>query len=242
MRGLALAVVFTLVATEWFFVSGCDSAQERNDQPRMLLHYTFDADDGTRVVDESGEGNDGTLFGATPTAGRGGGALLFNGTDAYVATGPLDQIGTAWSVALWFKSEALEDGRSLFEGNWADDFVAPSEGLTIDTGVNGGGYVGFNLGRHGALIAGTNAASWHHVAVVFDEGTATAYYDGRKSCAFGDFTSPASFSNVQIGRGTAPGVWRDVLPGYFRGQLDDIRVYDGALDWVDVGDIVFAGK
>jgi hypothetical protein len=235
MKRLALAVAVLLTPVGTLSLSACTEEQSF---PPKLLHYTFDDDSGNTVVDSSGAGHDGTRVGATPIDGAGGGALEFDGTGDHVEAGSLDDMGTAWSVALWFRSRAVEDGRSIFEGNWTDDFLNPSSGLTITMGANGGGYVGYNLGDWGTYIGSIGAGEWHHVVVAYDEGIATGYFDGRKTFEIPGVESPASFSNIQLGRGTAPGAFEDLSP-YFEGDVDDVRVYAGALNWIHVGDLLY---
>src|SRR5262249_23528075 len=51
----------------------------------LVAAYSFDEGSGTTVIDTSGQGNNGTISGATwTTAGRFGNALVFNGTNALV--------------------------------------------------------------------------------------------------------------------------------------------------------------
>jgi len=48
----------------------------------LVLHFTFDDYDGTNVVDQSGTGNDGAVYGATfESGGAIGGAYRFDGND-----------------------------------------------------------------------------------------------------------------------------------------------------------------
>lgn len=232
MKRPALAVAVLLGTLS---LSAC--ADEEQPFPPKFLHYTFDDDSGNTVVDSSGAGHDGTRVGATPVDGAGGGALSFDGTGDYIDAGALD-MGSAWSVALWFRSRAVEDGRTIFEGNWTEDPFNPSGGLTIMMGAVGSGYVGYNLGGWGTYIASIGAGEWHHVVVAYDEGIATGYFDGRKTSSLPGVASPASFSNIRIGRGTTSGAPEGLSP-YFEGDVDDIRVYAGALNWIHVGDLLF---
>lgn len=202
--------------------------------PSLVLHYTFDADEGTTVVDSSPAGNDGRRVGATPVAGRvGSGALAFNGTSNYVVGGPVGALGSAWTVAMWFKTEEFAFGRSLFEANWTDNFSNPSSGLTLTMSPNGGGLVGMNLGTSSSLISFTALNEWHHVVVTVSGLQVTAYYDGKQSFSrTSDKALPTTFANVQIARGTAPGATGS--SPYFKGQLDDVRVYERALAAAEV--------
>ena len=51
----------------------------------LVAAYSFNEGNGNTVADASGNGNTGTIVGATwTTAGKYGGALSFNGTSSYV--------------------------------------------------------------------------------------------------------------------------------------------------------------
>ena len=51
----------------------------------LVAAYGFNQASGVQVTDASGQGNGGTISGATwTTAGKFGGALSFNGTSAWV--------------------------------------------------------------------------------------------------------------------------------------------------------------
>jgi len=71
-----------------------------------VLYLPFDLDDGSYARDRSGYSNHGTIYGATRVAGKIGGALSFDGVDAYVevADSPSLRFGSGdFTVAGWFK-------------------------------------------------------------------------------------------------------------------------------------------
>ncbi len=70
--------------------------------------WKLDEVDGTKVVDSSGNGHDGMIYGGAtwqPEGGHAGGALEFDGVDDYVETGWTPHL-PMWTVAAWVKSPA----------------------------------------------------------------------------------------------------------------------------------------
>lgn len=203
-------------------------------------------DDGT--LDSSGQGHHGTAAGgAIPDpAGYKGAALAFDGVND-VLTVPDFAYGPAYSLSLWLKPADLAGSayQYLFSHNGFD--VAPSCNLYLpETSATLQGpeealagatarmrlvlrdSVG-DLSNQG-LTADTptlNDGDWHHAALVVGPATGhRLFLDGRQVLAGnngGDAfnpTTPLTFAA------------RSVTPEgrYFQGSLDEIRLYNRALD------------
>ena len=79
----------------------------------LMAAYAFDEGAGTTVSDASGNGNTGTIAGATwTTQGRYGGALTFNGTSNLVAipSSPSLNVTTAMTLEGWVYPTAAQSG------------------------------------------------------------------------------------------------------------------------------------
>jgi len=74
------------------------------DDPSLVLRLALDEGDGTVAVDSSGNGNNGTIYGANWTTGRYGYALQFDGVDDYVVA-PKLQINDTVTVVAWVYSD-----------------------------------------------------------------------------------------------------------------------------------------
>lgn len=206
----------------------------------LVLHYDFEGDDAKKALDRSGNGNDGTISGATRVPGRlGGKALAFDGVNDYVSCGALAAMGAAWTVTFWFETTTFEEGRSLFEASWTDGFTNPSVGPYVASSPNAGGILLFGLASGSGLLTRSVAFEWHHIALTYFQGTARTYYDGKRTLSLDDHVSPPTFANIQLGRGTGLGTL--AKSAYYRGKLDDVRIYRRALEEFDVND-VFLGK
>jgi hypothetical protein len=91
----------------------------------LVAYYSFD--DGT-ATDNSGNGNDGRVFGATPTGGVLGNALYFNGSSDYVAVPHSStlNLNSEFTISGWVKPVAPFAGYVpiLTKGN-TDDLSTP---------------------------------------------------------------------------------------------------------------------
>lgn len=223
-------------------------------------HWQLNETTGTTAKDATANQNDGTLknFTGTPWAtGKFGNALSFDGTDDYVEVKPkkglpiYDGKGTPYSIAFWTKAGPQEDRRVYAEGNGSGK-GAPL--FTIGTGRvsrNTGGklHVFVRNDANRPVLNHSSTATvfdnkWHHVAWVDVGGRATLYVDGVKDTRNFDYTS----TNAAAGRGTQTNqfgtydlevaaigaVLRTTACCFFKGAVDDLRVYRFALSVADI--------
>jgi hypothetical protein len=81
-----------------------------------VASYWFDAGTGSVLTDSSGNGNDGTIPGATwTTAGRNGGALTFDGVNDLVTIADKSflDLTTGMTLEAWARPAALGKWRTL---------------------------------------------------------------------------------------------------------------------------------
>ncbi|KAF5413098.1 MAG: hypothetical protein C5S38_07260 [Candidatus Methanophagaceae archaeon] len=87
----------------------------------LVGEWDFDDGSGNTSADASGNGNDGSIYGAKWTTGKLGYALEFDGVDDYVDACSLwgyENI-SEWSIAFWLNFNALEDGGLISKpGYW----------------------------------------------------------------------------------------------------------------------------
>lgn len=189
-----------------------------------------------RASDLSGQGNHGTVNGATRGVWGVGGltAYSFDGTDDYVDTNYTWQISTGevLFLSLWVRTvTTLSDGHEKFFG-------------VFDTGDNSTLQLYFNEANGdliGAAVDGTNSRNvsystsirdgdWHHVGwlVDHDDDISKLYVDGTQvDSATGSVgTAPTDAFDAYIGavRHSANDDSR-----HFDGDVADVRVYNRAL-------------
>lgn len=205
-----------------------------------VLHYTFDADEGGTVSDQSGQGHHAAVMGATYTQeGRFGSAYYFNGTNNYISVGNLGYQPTG-TISFWMKAETVENWRNPFTTDYAgwDDcirFEESSEGQFM-----GGGH---GLGRGGNFLnSGMAAKRWYHVVYSWDQNSAYGYLDGELKfknpnpdpnsqvhpdlpLTAGQYlASTLNFTNVAIGNGYSADPER-----FWKGWIDEVRIYNRVL-------------
>jgi len=201
------------------------------DTPKSpLAYYTFDQKNATGVFDISTNNNAGTWGGSTTnryTLGKFGSAGIFDGTSDYVTTSdtPFDitgdftleswiNLGTAGSAPYNIISKhgaAGSGGYSLFvDANGAvncltDNGTAEITSKTANSSV-------------------TSSSGWIHVSAVRN-GTSCKIYintEDRTSTAGTHTSLSANSSTLRLGSNVSGS-------GFFKGYMDEVKIYDYAL-------------
>lgn len=200
----------------------------------LVLHYSFNTDDGGIVYDQSGLGNNGSVSGASFAASSCGGAYEFDGVDdsIFVPQSASLSVTGSLTLAAWMKVYNYNRQRPILEWN-----TTGTSGAHMWTGVWGwqwgGKGTGANLvditGNENSYVVSTAnppANQWQHLAVTYDRsaGVGRVYINGvlKAEKQLGIFT-PKTALDLYIGK--RPGQAEDP----FYGMLDEIRVYNGAL-------------
>lgn len=229
----AFTFVFTLISAIFL----CPAAQA-DTSSGLAAYYPFDGS----AADGSGNGNDGIANGPVSVQGWNGsqgGAYSFDGVDDYIlVANSADLEPDIVTVSLWVKGSELRTFQYLIaKGNagcigasWAL-YTGGSQGLYFYI-YTGGGYIL-------SADAGTNVwdGSWHHVAGVFDGSQIQLFVDGAEILPATATTGPVAYGSLDdndLHIGQFP-------PGCgafnFKGDLDDIRIYDRALSETEIQDL-----
>ena len=177
------------------------------------------------ATDASGNGNDGTVSGATFVAGKlGAYAAQFNGTSSYLQIPPV--ISNSFTISFWLKTTDTGGGSQWWAGKGLVD--GEVQGTADDFGVSlVGGSAALGIGNPDTTITTTNAVNdgqWHHIAATRDvnSGQMLIYVDGALQA-----------SGVgPTGTRTAPPALRlgSIQPGYsggfLNGVMDDVQLFD----------------
>jgi hypothetical protein len=220
-------------------------------QPAVLLaHYLLDETSGTVAADASGNGFDGTVFGAASwVEGTLGGALEFMGTDSVVLPAEAMELTAAnGSVAFWMNADVPTAIYTMFWGgdNRTGGGFGPENEMHIHLESAGdywaGGELSFWMQGNPSVhifsdpAKGTSAAvapvnptllgdlQWHHVAATWGNSAVKLYIDGLKIMEGGYTpTSPVyPLSHMYLGKMAGGG-------RTYTGKLDDVRIYSGIL-------------
>ncbi len=183
--------------------------------------WNFDGDPGAVAYDSSGNGNNGTIFGATTVQGKFGDALSFNGVYDYVQLSSL--IHAPKTVSFWIKTSDSTDIQSV---------VSTDNGAEYIYGVfNGKAFYGWHESAWNEITSSASVATgnWVYVAFVYDSNNNMNIYINGKL----DSTFPTNFGNTENGNFTRFGDSSYTLWGLhqlYKGSLDEVRIYNRTLD------------
>jgi hypothetical protein len=217
----------------------------------LLAHWTFDETNGTAVADASGHGHTGLVSGAISATnwreGKIDGSLYLDGVNDYVAIAQPVAIVTQspFSVSAW----VYLDG----------DVPDTSPTILSDAGGNGiFGPAGTNYGfwlNHwsadrclrfwfGGVSSYTAIANslddgllytdrWVHVTATHDGDIGRLYLNGNLvRHSWGCPVDFAQNSSLRIGRG-----FFNAGAAYWKGRIDDVRLYGSLLESKDIADL-----
>ena len=204
----------------------------------LVGHWPFDLD----ARDVSGNGNDGTVYGAIKTKGIIRGAYRFNGVNNYISLPDLGLHTTSeMSMVMCAKSDSFASERmfSMNNGNDAQVFIR------------------YNSGYAQVFARGTDAEStsknsfaiksdgmYHLIAGVINEipGRVHLYVDGIDE---GYTDHGSAFTDVALSERNGIGRASDTVSGgpsqYFKGFISDARIYNRALSPTEIRQLYLLG-
>ena len=196
----------------------------------LVAHYPFNGN----ANDESGNGNDGTVNGATLTEDRLGNAnsaYRLDGNDYIeVQDSSLLDLTATFTISLWInQAQAQALGYRLV------DKTTPGvhDGYGFDTYDNSTGKIMRLTG--GIKSASANTAyslnEWHYLVVTFSNGTSTFYLDGIADGS-GNHGSSIQTNDLPLRIGTSRDSYMATLG--FKGVMDDVRIYNRALSECEI--------
>jgi hypothetical protein len=193
--------------------------------------WTFDGSDisGSTVYDLSGNGNNGTNNGATPTIGKLGQALKFNGS-SYVGTN-LDIQPSAIPVmtfTVWVKPGSSVGNEDIF----TDDDGGYDRGLESSRG-DGNFNIFTGSGSWAPVVA--DIGKWQFVVVEYTATNILFYKNGVQYSLGSAPTTGTTAAKLNIGRSPTYGE-------YYNGSIDDVRIYNRALSASEVQYLYNMGK
>jgi hypothetical protein len=192
----------------------------------LVGYWSFNEGNGNAAKDSSKHGNDGRITGAKWAKGVIGSALEFNGVNDYVnmrspGSGITDK---AVSVEAWIQSTGYNVNANL-------GFSGP-EGLDFGIWIQGGRFFAGVWNSEGTQYSAISPNSptpglWYHVAMTCDfsaDKVVRCYINGILSC-----TSAAAGTAIRSAHTTVDVGGRTPNASYFKGIIDDVRIYNRAL-------------
>lgn len=176
-----------------------------------IAEWKLDEGTSTTANDTSGNGNVGTLTnGPTWVPGKYGNAARFDGNnDSFSAT---QNISSSYTVSMWINSEG-NSATHIWEGQ---DLSAPSlEG-------SDSGYTFYMNNANSISTGAITPNQWYHVLASYDGPSQTQklYVNGMLK---GTNTSVASDNITTLYLASRGGTSR-----YWKGKIDDVKIYDYA--------------
>jgi hypothetical protein len=208
-----LVVLVALVTAGWF---GYSKYNRGHLPPGLVAHWS-----GEGKGKDSVSGNNGVLYGDVGIGpGKVGQAFSFNGKSSYIAapdTG-LPSGNSPRTVMFWMKWQAGAVGNNepvVYGGpSGSDAFYVVV--------INGRLYIGSWGG--GDTPGSTKAAdgNWHHIGLTHDGTTTRMYVDGHLDAQVDVTRTTTLPGSLYIG--ALPST-----PDHFKGQVDEVSVYNRAL-------------
>ena len=224
-----IILIFTVILSVWFggiAMSGISDG--------LVAYYPFN----NNAIDETGNGYDGTVVGATPTDDRNGvpeSAYAFDGTNDYINLGTSLNV-PSWSnyaVSLWFLhdgggTDARGYGQQILDkSTWYTDFH-----LMIQTMYNANGELRYwtvqNTVGGNTIIDNRDFRDnqWHHVVINKQGKDGALWVDGVKRGTSDNVYTVINDQPLLVGYSFhGDGYQRQ----YFSGKIDDIRIYNRVL-------------
>ena len=198
--------------------------------------WGFNEAGGTTAADASGNGNTATLVnGPSPVAGQHGNAVNLDGVNdqLQVPNSPsLDVSGNALTLSLWLRPASIPADSVILGKFWAATMSSPfyQYGLELQSG---GAIPVFEIGTPGGLVETSMGSrltlnQWSHLAVVFGGGQARFYVNGQLVT-----TKPVAASITARGNLLRLGADANTQQ-FYKGAMDDLRVYNRALTALEV--------
>jgi hypothetical protein len=220
-RGARALLLVALLAT---FASLAPSRQASAASAGLVAAYGFNEGSGTTVTDASGNGNTGTISGATwVTTGKYGGALQFNGTSARINVPDAASLHltTGMTLEAWVDPSTVNSSWRdvIYKGN--DNFYLEATSTNSsrpDAGLIAGGTYGDAFGT-----AALPANAWSYLTETYDGSTLRLYVNGTQVASTAHTGAITTSTNqLQIGG--------DSIYGQnFAGMIDEVRIYNVAL-------------
>lgn len=209
----------------------------------LAMYWPLDESQGLWAYDNTSNARDGQLVNGPVWSLAGGkdyGALEFDGFDDYISVpGYYGIAGSdARTVMAWIKTPGTLETMNIV--SWGEHGVA---GRRFKFFITSAGVLSLTTGGQPVSPVGTiNVANdqWHHIAVSVPGGematleNAKLYVDGVENSVTiesSNLIETGSVMEVSIG------VY-NLLSGYFKGMIDDVRIYETELSAEQIAEIV----
>ena len=208
----------------------------------LVGYWPLNDGSGSKAGDASGNGNTGTVTGATWTAGNRGNSLDFNGTDQHVIVNASSVLNptTSLTVSAWIKPDAVDN-------EWSP-VVESGGNLNSGTGYFFGYYTATNSfvfevgdGSYDSVSVTLPVGRWYHVVGTYSaSGNLYLYVNGAQVGTHSHTVASISYDSNPFTIGKL--AYCCATGHHFDGQIDDVRIYNRALSATDVSALYQSGQ
>ena len=191
----------------------------------LVLHLKFEEASGT-LVDQSGYGNNGTVYGATyhasgaPNRGYG---MSFDGTNDYVDCGTNASLNITNAITIEVWVNPVDYGGGGY-GRIVDKMFDQAPTLWLDSSKPA---IGFQCNNVKSEYSNYNILSfnvWQHIVVVYTSNTSGAFYFNGINAGNIDNIGAIGTNAENLRIGNSVGENR-----CFNGTIDEVKIYNYAL-------------
>ena len=185
----------------------------------MKLYLPFERN----ANDFSGNGNNGTVSGASLVGGKFGKCYSFDGVDDRIVLDGVLPCGAGSTIALWMTFDEMTSGIHYILGTTAS-------GIRYNATDNTLLYYQYPAeSANYTTISFIPSATWHHVAAVRTTARNVNWYIDGVYIGSSDPGATGTLGVNNIGRRNLPS-----SPYYYKGKIDSILYYDKSLNANDI--------
>ena len=188
--------------------------------PNLKAHYRFESTQANLGIDASGNSNNGTVYGATQGIGQFGGGADFDGVNDYIHTGFIDLNNGGGDLTVSAYLKFTDSGGTRYAVSIGSDYFG-----IYTTGGKVAGFIGSGGFKNIISTTTFNDGIYHSVVFVKTNTNLYLYIDGvlNNSNSNGGII-PINSAYGAIGR-------RNIYAtNYFRGSLDEVKIFNKAYD------------
>lgn len=218
----------------------------------LVGEWNFNEGSGNIVNDSSGNNNQGLIHGAIWTTGKLDGGMQFDGIDDYIEisdSDSLDTISSALTLIAWIKPN-LDSTRGSIIARFLYDYDIPINERVFELDLGEDYLINFSISADGTNEKEKNVwlnsyytvkdNEWIHLAATSDGTNMKIYLNGEEDPKV--INAPAGIHISS--QGLQIGAW-EYSPGkrdnYFKGIIDEVKIYNEALSSGEIIDDFLAG-
>ena len=239
------AVFFILVSYSILIDGSYKSGFAGFTEDGLVAYWSFDEGSGIIVHDYSGNGNDGEIHGASWVEGKFGKALFFDGA-SWIEVPDSETLDGFAEITLEVWVNPILGERGAIISKWFYEYEIPINDRVYVLTVEADGRVDFGLssdGSDGIWVESSMKVennTWNHIVAVSDGETMKIYVNGIQDPNIVDAPKSLHSSNKSL----QIGAWNyspNETNTYFRGIIDELKIYNRALTTDEIQDHYFSG-